>query len=98
MKKSARTISVIMAGASIIALGTQAFGQTSSPQYTDKDRAAMNRYQAYSDLTTGSIRNAPTLGRFSKTPDGNFNSTESMEDGTSSGDGSGPFGGSPNGN
>ncbi|WP_158809928.1 hypothetical protein [Beijerinckia sp. L45] len=97
MKKSIRAMSVAVAGVSIIAMGTQAFAQTAASPYTDSDRAAMNHYQAYSDLTTGSIQRAPTLGRFTKTPDGNFNSTRSLEEGTSSGDGSGPFGGSPNG-
>ena len=38
-----------------------------------------------------------SLGRFTKTPDGNFNSTRSLLEGTASGKGSGPDAGSPNG-
>lgn len=95
MRNFTRLLYVAVAGSAVIASGSQAFSQAA--EYSDSDRAAMNHYHAYSDLSTGSIPHAPTLGRFTKTPDGNFNSTRSMEEGTSSGDGSGPFGGSPNG-
>jgi hypothetical protein len=95
MKYSTKLFCVTAAGAALIVPASQAFSQTAG--FSDNDRAAMNHYQAYSDLSTGSIQRAPTLGRFTKTPDGNFNSTRSMEEGTSSGDGSGPYAGSPNG-
>jgi hypothetical protein len=38
-----------------------------------------------------------SLGRFTKTADGQFNSTRSLLEGTASGKGSGPDAGSPNG-
>jgi opacity protein-like surface antigen len=62
---------------------------------SSNDSASVIPYSAnYVAVYTG---RSVSLGRFTKTPDGNFNSTRSMLEGTSSGDGSGPYAGSPNG-
>lgn len=65
---------------------------------TAATRNASTSVAPYSDnyVALYSGRSA-TLGRFTKTPDGNFNSTQSLLEGTASGKGSGPDAGSPNG-
>lgn len=86
MRVSAITIS--LSAATLIASGVAAFAQESSQP-------------SWVGLVNTSPRYEPsqnTLGRFSKTPNGNFNTTTQLEDGDASGMGAGPGGGVPNGN
>ena len=71
-----------------IVLGTAGFA-SAKPYSADMAALSSN----YHSGTT-----VKTLGRYNVTASGNFNSTERLEDGSASGLGSGPGGGSPNGN
>ncbi|WP_158807169.1 hypothetical protein [Beijerinckia sp. L45] len=85
-----KTIITAAAAAAILFGGAAVANAASS-----NDRVSVIPYSAnYVAVYTG---RSASLGRFTKTPDGNFNSTRSLLEGTSSGDGSGPYAGSPNG-
>lgn len=86
MKKIITTVAAatLLLGGAAAANAATSYGNASAIPYSAD----------YVALYTG---RSASLGRFTKTPDGNFNSTRSLLEGTASGDGSGPDAGSPNG-
>lgn len=86
-----KTTAAALAATLAIGIASPAFAQSAGYIMTQP-------YPTEGLITGRSIGFAPTLGRFSKTPTGNFNSTRSIEEHRSSGQGSGDFGGNPNGN
>jgi hypothetical protein len=83
MKTVQKTITI--AAVALLASSPIAMAQTTVPD------AAIANGRSVSD-------GDQNIGRYSKTPTGGFNSTRSIEEQRSSGDGSGPRGGNPNGN